>query len=122
MSDLERRRWWQRQAIRFWGPVWARDLWLLAITGVTVWALVVGFRQQRQIQQERARATWMACVDQNHRHDTTVLRLRQLVAQIPAGRQRDRALHNVAGTVALINALAPKQDCRALVKRRVSTP
>jgi hypothetical protein len=52
VSDAERRRrlvrW--RWAIRFWGPVWARDVWLLVVTVLVVVALA---HQQSAIDRQR---------------------------------------------------------------------
>lgn len=70
------------------------------------------------IDTERARNTRDACVDQNRRHDATLHELRRLVAKLPPKRQA-QAKHDMKGTVLLINALAPHQNCDDLVKRRV---
>ena len=52
------------------------------------------------------------CAQQNMRHDRTIARLNALVAEIPLGSpRRARAEKGKAGTVALIDALAPKFDC-----------
>lgn len=74
-----------------------------------------------QIQLERARNVLSNCEDSNARHDRTVAQLERLVEAIRDPVRRARAVQGMAGTVALIDALAPKRDCRALVERQVDT-
>jgi hypothetical protein len=75
-----------------------------------------------RIQRERAKATFNNCADQNARHDRTVRKLRMIVAAIPDRDQRRKARRGVGTTVGLIDALAPRQDCAALVRERVGPP
>jgi hypothetical protein len=75
----------------------------------------------QQINDERAANVRRACEDVNSRHDATILKLRAIVRDIPAGPRRDRAEAGMASTIALIDALAPKRDCPALVRRQVTT-
>jgi hypothetical protein len=74
----------------------------------------------QQIQAERALSSFRFCSETNARHDATLEELDRLVAGLPRA-QRVRARRGQAGTVALIEALAPRRDCRALVKRQVNT-
>lgn len=74
-----------------------------------------------QIQRERARNVRSNCEEQNRRHDATVRQLHRLVAELPPGPRKVRAVQGMAGSVALIQALAPRRDCSALVARQVST-
>jgi hypothetical protein len=117
-----RRMWW----IRLLLPVWIERIWLLAVTGLVVVALVSFSDQQDDlaaltvdIQEQRAMATFDACADQNDRHDQTIARLNTIIDALPAGPRRRRAQRNVGGTIALIDALVPHQDCASLVRRRV---
>jgi uncharacterized membrane protein len=82
-----------------------------------------GLRQSvRDIQQSRIDITRDACEDQNRRHDRTIRRLNSLVrkaaaeAADPARRAQLRA--SAGGSIFLIDALAPKVDCDALVAER----
>lgn len=72
-----------------------------------------------QINEERARNTYSACLETNARHDRTLAELDRLVALTPAGPRRERARAGRNNTAALIGALVPKRDCRALVARQV---
>lgn len=78
-------------------------------------------RLAQQIQDERAANILRACREVNQRHDATIHQLNVLVNAIPDKDRRARARQNIAGTVALINALAPKHNCEALVDRQVDT-
>lgn len=82
---------------------------------------IVGWRalqaQQDEMDQSRVNITYRACREQNDRHDQTLARLNNLVSALPAP-ERKRAERNSAGSKALIETLAPHQDCRALVRHR----
>lgn len=130
MTAAERKRAWRQRLywdLRLFGlPAWVRDLWTLGLTIMLVLALTGQQGQNDRttalaadIQRERASATFNGCHDQNVRHDRTIAKLHSIVAKLPPGRERRRAKRNIGGTVALIDALAPRQDCAALVKRRV---
>jgi len=69
----------------------------------------------QRVQQSRVEVTRTNCLAQNNRHDATVRKLDQLIADIPPGARRRRAERGRASTVALIDALAPKRDCKAVV-------
>lgn len=71
-----------------------------------------------EIQDERARSVRDSCEEVNRRHDSTIATLDKLLAKLPPS-QRGRAKSNRDGTVLLIEALAPKRDCEALVRRTV---
>jgi tetrahydromethanopterin S-methyltransferase subunit G len=73
----------------------------------------------RAIQQQRAEATWDSCRTQNYHHDLTVRRLRDLVSAIKNPSRRLRAENNTAGTVSLIDALTPVQNCKLLLAERL---
>ena len=75
----------------------------------------------QQIQDERAANVRRNCEDVNARHDRTIAQLHALVAAIPDPDRKARAEANIAGTIALIDALTPKRDCRALVAQQVDT-
>jgi hypothetical protein len=128
-----------------------RDVWLLIITILLVLAL-------DSIQDERARATRISCMEQNARHDETIVETYRLViegstevAKSPADRRRIEQIAAEASTATLeelpnlvqettqhvteegnqliatavgqttrlVDALAPKRDCDALVERNV---
>jgi hypothetical protein len=75
----------------------------------------------RAIQAERARNILQNCLDTNARHDATIRQLHRLVDRLPAGPRKVRAVQGMAGSVALIDALAPRRDCKALAARQVNT-
>lgn len=75
---------------------------------------------QQQVSREQAvRST---CLEQNRRHDSTISTIDQVITQLPPGLQRDRALRNRAGTVLIIDALAPKRDCEKRVRELAPRP
>lgn len=103
---------------------------ILCLAGVGVWSgTVLDTNRQAdqaaataaQIQRERKRNIRTNCEDTNRRHDATVRQLRRLVDELPPGPRKVRAVQGMAGSVAVIQALAPKRDCRALVARQVNT-
>lgn len=75
-----------------------------------------------KIQDERERTIRTSCVATNERHDRTIATLNQLIAELPPGPRRKRAVEGRTGTVLLIDALAPKRDCAAYVAKQVRTP
>jgi hypothetical protein len=90
----------------------------------TLLAAVLFSRQSQNtaaIQQQRVDAIRSSCQETNARHDQTIKTLKGLVARIDDPAQRARAHRNLAGTLALIDALVPKQNCAARV-RRVASP
>lgn len=74
-----------------------------------------------QIQRERARNIQESCEETNRRHDATIASLDAVIAGLPPSR-RARAREGRAGTVLLIEALAPYRNCDALVRQQVGTP
>lgn len=118
-----------------------RDVWLLVVTGLVTWAL---FAQQSQlddvqrvqddtaqlvrttarlaaqIQQQRRSTVSMNCRDQNGRHDATIGKLDEIIAGLPEGPEKDRAVANKASTVLLIDALVPKRNCRRVLDETTS--
>lgn len=64
------------------------------------------------IQQSRQEITVTRCLDLNARHDATIAKLDQEIGALPPV-ERKQAKTNRAGTVALIDALAPKRNCQS---------
>lgn len=86
-------------------------VWLACLTAYLV-------HQASSIQDQR-RAGYMAnCTDQTLRHDRTVRSLDDSISKL-TGAERLRAQRNRDYTVALINSLAPIEDCDQLVRERV---
>jgi hypothetical protein len=73
-------------------------------------------RNAQRIQDQRKVSTHDGCVDQNHRHDATISRIRVLV------RRAHKPASAAAPSITLIDALAPRQDCDRLVRERVTAP
>lgn len=94
---------------------------MVALTWATVLLWFSNDARVQQINDERARNVVRSCEETNQRHDATIRQLRDLVASIPDPARRDRAEQGMASTVALIDALAPKRDCGALVAQQVDT-
>lgn len=67
------------------------------------------------IQAARAESIRFSCEEQNDRHDATIRKLDELIAKSPPER-RAEAQERRAGTVLLINALAPERDCERRVR------
>jgi hypothetical protein len=102
-------------------------------TGVPGTALrgLIGQNRQRaseakalavEIQRQRAASLRLLCVQQNHKHDRTLRTLdRRLELRVktasPERAQEIRASR--ASTVALIDSLAPRQDCGAFVRQQM---
>lgn len=100
------------------GLVWAAMVAMLALPAATWFAggkLSATSNQTDAIQEERVANILRSCREQNDRHDATIRQLRVLVDAIRDRAQRERARQGMAGTIALIDALAPKRDCDALV-------
>lgn len=76
----------------------------------------------REVQSQRVEAIRSNCEAQNRRHDETIVTLDRLVASLPDGPRKERAKAGRKGTVLLIEALQPRQDCVALVRRAAPTP
>jgi hypothetical protein len=74
-----------------------------------------------RIQGERERTIRANCQETNRRYDKAITTLDRLIAEAPPER-RTRAREGRAGTVLLIDALVPKRDCMAVVKRSVGSP
>lgn len=78
----------------------------------------------RQIQDERAASVLRSCQETNGRHDATIGALDELMARAGVGASYQRLVlleQSRMSTVLLVNALAPKQDCKRLVSSRVRT-
>jgi hypothetical protein len=76
----------------------------------------------RAIQDQRKDAIRSNCQAQNRRHRDTIRALDVLIARLPSGPRRARAKANRRGTVFLLNAIVPHQDCSALVAKAAPTP
>lgn len=74
------------------------------------------------IQRQRVDSIRTGCKAQNHRHDATIRALDVLIARLPTGPRRNRAKANRKGTLFLLNAIVPHQDCKALVQRAAPSP
>lgn len=72
--------------------------------------------QTRDIQRQRYDFVLSSCQDQNRTHDATISKLDAVVADIKDPVERAKAEANRAGTLAIIEALVPKQDCVALAR------
>lgn len=92
----------------------------LAVGGLSIYLLDQNGQRAGEIQAERRNAYLVSCQDQNARHDATVNSLGVLISQIRDPVRRRRAEASKVGTILLINALAPHQDCKARVKMFVS--
>lgn len=90
---------------------------LLALANV--YLLNENGKRADEIQAERAAAVRASCEETNHRHDSTIAKLHELVAAIPQRQRRLAAQRNQASTVALIEALVPRRDCRNVVAATV---
>lgn len=96
---------------------WYRDAWLVVITGVVALSLLAQQDTLNKIQQSRVEIGRESCRAQNDRHDATIRKLDELVAALPPGPRKRQAEESRAGTVQLIEALAPRRDCGALVEQ-----
>lgn len=91
-------------------------VWVLAL--VVVGVLWQDNRDQTDaIQRSREETIRRACEQQNDRHDKTILQLDAIIADMPSGPARQEAEQNRDGTILLLDALVPKQDCDRVVQR-----
>ena len=95
-----------------------RDIWLLVISVLALWAVIAVLDQSDDIQQQRADTIWSDCVMTNQAHDNTIRALDQIIAELPAD-QRAEAEASRDSTVLLIEALAPKRDYIAVLDEAV---
>lgn len=119
--------------------------WLFALGGLCLLIYNVAHAPV-QIQHERARNIRDACEGQNKRHDDTLhgidvltlkrlagadaadglkpdqvkLRLGIVLAHLPAA-QRKQVEQSLSGTAYIVDRLAPKHDCDAVVRSQVSS-
>lgn len=97
---------------------------VLANSASVVVAFLGQHRAVLQIQQERRDSVRDSCVDQNARHDATLAALAALYGHAEEGASRVRVRQLEQGrksTELLVTALAPRQNCAALVKSRINT-
>lgn len=95
---------------------WAVVIAILGAAAVLYVGLMSNHDFATQIQQSRKAYVLSTCTDQNMRHDRTIATLDQEIAALPPT-ERKGAQTSRAGTVALIDAVAPKQDCAAVVSK-----
>lgn len=90
-----------------------RDLWLLIVTGLVLWALVGNSQRLDDIQRERAHNTLLSCQRANTQNSAI---LGFITASVPAGRRNDPQILTY-----LIRAgrTFPQQDCQAVVRRQI---
>ena len=117
-------------------PAWLpdnlyRDIWLLTITIVLVLIAVKALNASsdarragsqavnavQTVQQSRLDLIRSSCKAQNTRNLNTVHALEFEISRLPRARERRRATRSERYTIALINTLAPKQDCAGLVAK-----
>lgn len=102
---------------------WYRDVWLFVLTLLLYQALTGVAGSVDRIDQSRHDVAFENCLSQNDRHNRTIDKLDNLVAKIKDPQEKARAKLNRAGTVALIDALAPyHKDCRAYVDQLLEAP
>lgn len=75
-------------------------------------------RLTQKINDERAHNVLVGCHETNRRHDATIRQLNRLVRSAPTV-ERERSERNLAGTVALLEAIVPHRNCAALTRRQV---
>lgn len=97
-------------------PNWTRLLLaaLCAGTLANSFAVVAAFFS---IQNQREASIRAGCLEQNQRHDGTVSTLDMGIDSFPPGARRERAERSRRFTLSLIESLAPKRDCDALVRK-----
>lgn len=105
-----------RHLVRVMTTVFA--LAIILNSGSSIVAFKNNAARVHQIQQERVESILRACRDENERHDATIHRLDELIKRLPP-EKRTRAVQSRAGTVLLINALAPHRDCATLARASV---
>lgn len=69
------------------------------------------------VQQNRLDLIRSSCHAQNVRNRNTIRALNFEIARLPHRHERERARRNERYTISLIDTLAPRQDCGALVAR-----
>lgn len=114
---------------------WARRLYILVviISACVMAVLFVLIRDDRrginheaairstEIQQQRYDATYQNCLDTNKRHDNTIARLKFILRRdVKKGRiTKSQAIRSSVTTALLIDALAPRRDCKAVARKAV---
>ena len=110
-------------------PAWLpdnlyRDVWLLLITIAVVLIAIKALNASQDavsavqtVQSNRVDLIRNSCRAQNARNWNTVHALEFEISRLPRARERRRATRSERYTIALINTLAPKQDCAGLVAK-----
>lgn len=99
-------------------------LFAFAMTGLLSAAAIVGFgfllneqgKQATEIQNQRREAILRSCGELNQRHDETIKAFHE-VAEQESKKHPERAVQikeSTQGTLRLINALVPKQECQRI--------
>lgn len=93
---------------------------LICIVSLAASALLYGYavHLSREIQHERANSILRACTSQNARRDHAIVALFDVLKKSGVPEKKRKAA--AAPAITLINALAPKQNCKMLVARSVS--
>jgi hypothetical protein len=91
---------------------------ILIVGGLATYTGWRGYQLSQAIQGERAHNILASCLQANERHDRAITVFDAQIARLSA-EQRANARASREFTVALIEALSPKRDCRALVSRQV---
>lgn len=79
---------------------------------------IYGFSRIENAQRSIQASRLAACEDQNRRHDQTIMRLKREARQneIEFPNKAEHIRESVKQTKALIDALAPRHDCRVAIK------
>lgn len=95
-----------------------RDSWMFVVTVLVLFAILTQQKLLRDIQRSRVQALITTCEDSNARYTRAKTVLDDLIDRLPPGPQKDRARTNRAGTLQLIDALAPfEPDCAGRARR-----
>ena len=105
---------WDRVKWWFWWGRGYRDIWLLAVTGLVVWALV-------SIQDQRIDAITQSCEETKARNEATRAQINTQIAALPEGEQKKRAQQTVEPALLVIDAIVPaRENCRKYAEDLVS--
>lgn len=114
MRGHDGHRWFSRA---YWTEVGVIPRWqLVAVYLLIAGGGVAGFHQSSgardEIQQSRHEAVVRTCREQNARHNRTIKKLDSLIAREGNAARGRRARQRRDSTVALIDALVPKKNCK----------
>lgn len=109
----------EREPIHPWR--WrALALWIILFTVLVIWAIVQSRNSVHGISKNRKETFYNNCKTQNERHDATIAELHQLVQKISSLKsttpiKKTQLQGSVVFTTLLVDALAPKQNCKIVV-------